>query len=214
MTNTDPENERQRLAKVYGALSEDELEDLADNAYTLTDVARQALRAEITRRGLGIALRDSAEDEESSRFVTVRKFMNVPDALLAKTILDSAGLECYLGDEHIVRMHWFWSSFMGGVKLRVREEDVATAAELLDQGPPEAFDVDGVGEYKQPRCPNCQSLDVSFEELDKPVAYGSLAGVWFTGLLPPIPIPLKRLGWNCHSCGYAWEESGNDIQQP
>ena len=198
---------------MYAGISEDELEDLADNAGSLTEEAKEALKAEISRRGLEIALRDSAtEDQGSTPFVTVRKFMNLPDALLAKSILDSAGLECYLGDENIIRMDWFWSNFVGGVKLRVRQEELATAAELLDQSRPEAFDVAGVGEYKQPRCPSCQSLDVSFEELIKLVAYGSLAGFWFTGFVPPIP--LKRIGWNCHSCGHAWEESGDEIQQP
>ena len=201
------------MAGVYAGISEGELEELADNAGSLTEVAKEALKAEILRRRLGIALRDSVEEDLGfSPFVTVRTFMNVPDALLAKSILDSAGVECYLGDENIVGIDWFLSNAVGGVKLRIRQEDVATAAELLDQSPPEAFYVDGVGEYKQPRCPNCKSFDVSFEELDRPAAYASLAGAWFTGIVPPVP--LKRHGWNCHSCGYAWEESGDDIQQP
>ena len=28
------------------------------------------------------------------------------------------------------------------------------------------FDVSGVGEYEQPRCPKCRSLDINFQELD------------------------------------------------
>ena len=52
----------------------------------------------------------------------------------------------------------------------MREEDTETAISILDQPIPEGFDVAGVGEYRQPNCPKCQSLDVTFQELDRPVA--------------------------------------------
>jgi len=188
MRGYDPDKERRRLGGVYAGMSDGELEKLADDAPALTEVARETLRSEILRRGLAITLRESgAADEESTRFVTVRRFLNVQDAVVAKSVLDSAGIECYLGDENVIRMDWFWSNFLGGVKLRVPQDEVAAAAELLDQSAPEAFDVEGAGEYKQPRCPNCRSLDVSFR--DRPVAY-----------------------WKCRACGHTWETSGEDSQ--
>jgi len=69
----------------------------------------------------------------------------------------------------------------------------------LDQGFLEGFEVEGAAEYKQPRCPNCQSFEISFEELNKPVA--------FTGVFFGIPIPLKRREWICNSCGNRWQDS-------
>jgi len=60
--------------------------------------------------------------------------MTLPEALLARSILESAGIECFLGDQNIIRMDWFLSNALGGVKLRVREEDVAEADALLGQG--------------------------------------------------------------------------------
>jgi len=59
---------------------------------------------------------------------------------------------------------------------------LATARELLEQDTPEKFQVDGVGEYQQPRCPQCQSLDVAFNELNKRIAYG---GMLFAGNSDP-----------------------------
>jgi transposase-like protein len=88
---------------------------------------------------------------------------------------------------------------LGGIKLWVREEDAGAAAELLDQNVPEEFDVSGVGEYIQSRCPSCQSFDVSFEELNRRVAFIT---AWLG-----FPVPLKHTGWRCHSCGHQWEEA-------
>jgi hypothetical protein len=69
--------------------------------------------------------------------------------------------------------------------------------------------IGGVGGYEQPRCPNCQSFDISFRELIKRVAYGSILGMWLTGFIPPTLLPLKRRGWKCHSCGHSWRAEGD-----
>ena len=52
----DIENERHRVATLYAGMDEDELRRLADNASTLTDAGREALKLELSRRGLEIAL--------------------------------------------------------------------------------------------------------------------------------------------------------------
>jgi len=185
-------------------MSEGELERLAGEAWQLTDVAKEGLRTELAHRNLQFELREAPADERIPNLVTVRQFTNVSDALLAKGVLDSAGVEAFLADENIVRVDWFYSNLVGGVKVQVKEEDVDAANEVLGQKPPEEFEVEGVGNFVQPRCPECGSLDVSFEELIKPVAYGSIAGMWLAGVVPPIP--LKRIGWKCHACGHAWDE--------
>jgi hypothetical protein len=89
---------------------------------------------------------------------------------------------------------------MGGVKLQVDPEDVEPANEILNQPIPEGFDATGTGEYQQPRCPSCNSLDVSFKRLNKPIAFASA----YLG----VPIPLRRRAWRCHSCQVEWEDDG------
>jgi hypothetical protein len=123
----------------------------------------------------------------------------MPDAFLFSSILDSAGIECYLADENTIRMDWFWSNLLGGIKLCVRKMDAETASSLLEQDVPEKFDVDGVGEYQQPRCPMCQSLEISFQGLNKAVDY--------TRALIGGPRPLHRSLWKCDACGHQWPES-------
>ena len=138
--------------------------------------------------------------------VTIRQFRDLPEALLAKGSLESAGIECALGDDNMVRLDWFISNFIGGVKLRVQPEDAQVAEEVLTQPIPENFDVSGIGAYEQPHCPKCQSLDVTFQELNKPVAYvSSYFGV---------PIPLRRRAWCCKSCKAEWEDLPDQPESP
>jgi hypothetical protein len=64
--------------------------------------------------------------------LTIRQFRDLPQALLAKSVLDSAGIECFLGDDNLIRMDWLWSNLLGGIKLRVRQEDALVASRLLE----------------------------------------------------------------------------------
>jgi hypothetical protein len=223
MAMIDPEQERRRLAEFYSGQMDGELEEVAGQAYELTAVAREALRAELTKRGLTPRFiehppvkprpqpqpgdpppaRPAVEELpggelEMRQMVTIRQFRDLPEALLAKGSLDSAGIEAVLVDENVVRLDWFWSNLMGGVKLEVDAEDADAANEILSQPIPEGFDAVGTGEYLQPRCPSCQSLDVSFQELNKPVAYVSA----YLG----VPLPLRRRAWRCDSCHAEWED--------
>ena len=52
MSRIDPQQERARLVETYSRQTDAELVEVAAQAYELTDVARTALRAELTKRGL------------------------------------------------------------------------------------------------------------------------------------------------------------------
>jgi hypothetical protein len=207
VATVDPEKERRRLRQLYAGMADGELEKIAEDALSLFDVAREALQAELARRHSEIALPDPiASPQPVSREpppgpLILRRFRDLPDALLAKSILDSASVECYLIDENTVRMDWLWSNLLGGVKLWVKPED-ADAGELLDQDYLESFEVEGVGEYRQPRCPNCQSFDISFRGLMKYLPYGML---WLG-----FPTPVTHVAWVCYSCGNAWQATSDE----
>jgi Putative prokaryotic signal transducing protein len=191
-------DERLRLARTYAAMTDDELEHLAGNPESLTETAREALEDELDRRDL--ELPDSPEPHREldlRTLVTIRQFRDLPEALLAKGSLESAGIECFLRDENLVRLDWFISNFVGGVKLCVMAEDASKAKALLDQPILEGLYVHGVGLYEQPRCPKCNSLDVTYQELD-PAAYLSMA--------VNVPIPFHRDGWRCRACAAEWED--------
>jgi hypothetical protein len=205
MADHDPEQERQRLTKLYAEMSDGELDAIAADSAELTDVARQALTDELARRhpeepavrNTGVSPeRDSVELAD---VVSIRQFRDLPEALLAKGALDSAEIESFLVDDNMIRMDWFYSNLVGGIKLCVKQEDAEAALDLLEQAIPEEFEVDGVGPDEQPRCPKCQSLDIAFEDLNQPVAWVSAY------VLAPIALHRKR--WVCHSCGHRWRQA-------
>jgi hypothetical protein len=148
-------DEHNRLAQFYASLTDGELQQLAREGTSLTEEARGALASEMSRRGMqadasGDGTDDQANDgaadgaddagdsaaangrAEMRDLLTIRQFRDLPEALLAKSVLDSAGIECFLGDDNLIRMDWLWSNLLGGIKLRVRQEDAIVASRLLD----------------------------------------------------------------------------------
>jgi Putative prokaryotic signal transducing protein len=208
-------NERRRLSHTYTAMSDAELQQLARAPESLTETAWEVLEDEMDRRGLdtdGDANEDTdegshhdpaadREEIEIRELVTIRQFRDLPEALLAKGSLESAGVECFLADENLVRLDWFISNFIGGIKLRVKPQDAANAHKILEEPILEGLYVQGVGLYQQPRCPKCQSLDVNFQELDRPIAYLSA--------FLRVPMPVQRPAWRCHACDAEWEDNEN-----
>jgi len=203
-SHADEQAERRRLAANYAGMTDGELQRLARHAESLTELAWDALEDEMDRRHLEIA--DEAPQRphqqlEMQELVTVRQFRDLPEALLAKGSLESAGIECFLADDNLVRLDWFISNFIGGIKLNVRAADAENAQKLLDEPILEGLYVQGVGLYEQPRCPKCQSLDVNFQELDRPIAYMSA--------FLRVPMPVQRPAWRCHACNAEWDDDGN-----
>jgi hypothetical protein len=135
MTSPDAERERRRLAVVYAEKADEELTSLAEQGGTLTDSAR-TLRHELNRRGIRHPVHESSpplHQVDLPSVVTLRQFLTVQEALLAKSILDSAGIESFLADENVISMNWLWSNALGGVKLQVRTTDAEIASDLLNQ---------------------------------------------------------------------------------
>jgi hypothetical protein len=130
--------------------------------------------------------------------VTLWAYRDLPEALIAQGKLQAEGVESFLADENIVRMDWFWSNLIGGVKLQVAAKDAEAALAILGEEIPAGFTAEEVGEeYQQPACPKCGSLDVGFETINKEVA---LAALYVLSL----PMPITKNSWKCESCGAQW----------
>ncbi len=207
----DPEREKERwrLAWHYADMTDAELQSLAAESGSLTEVARRALLSELRQRRLPVEIVEpdrSAEPVASAsvasparlrKLVTLCRFRDMPEALLAKSVLESAGVECLLADANIIRTDWLWSNLVGGVKLRVLEEDLEEASRLLEQITPEGSALQGNEDFRPPRCPRCHSLEVSLDDLPNSETAGSS-----TGARPTEGDP----GWTCQSCGNQWRE--------
>ena len=206
MSKPEEHIERRRLADNYAGMTDGELQRLARNLESLTELAWDALEDEMDRRHLEFpdGGNDASHTEriEVRDLVTIRQFRDLPEALLAKGSLESAGIECFLADENLVRLDWFISNFIGGIKLNVDARDAANAQKLLDEPILEGLYVQGVGLHEQPSCPKCQSLDVNFQELDRPIAYMSA--------FLRVPMPVQRPAWRCHACDAEWEDEGTE----
>jgi hypothetical protein len=197
---------QEELATRYALMSELELMELAQGYDSLTEGAQAALRAEFARRQLEPPLIEDRVEEgppTSREVVTVRRYRDLSEAIVAQSLLESAGIKAWTRDENLVRMDWFYSNLVGGVRLQVDAADAAAAGEVLDQPVPEAIPFGEKEEFVQPRCARCGSIDISFLGSDRRAALTSVT-------LVGVPLPLGRESWECHACGARWQDTDDD----
>jgi hypothetical protein len=196
--------ESERLREEYRSRADEELLKLAGQGEELTETAREALRAELARRGIEAAVPEPPPaqpegftiDPEDS-IVAIQSFQDLPRALLAKSLLDSAEIQCFLVDDNTVRMDWFLANALGGIRLAVRREDADAALDLLESEPPPEFTYDpAVPAFEQPICPHCGSRNIRFPG----VAQESLVLAYAIG----IPIPIRAHSGHCEDCNATW----------
>jgi hypothetical protein len=128
--------EYERFASHYSRMTDGELLKLAIDSSELSDPAWDALEDELDRRKLEVPEPESLPDSilpAMRDLVGLRRFRDVPEALLAKGRLEASGIECFLADENMVRMDWFISNLLGGVKLLVQPEDFCKASQILNE---------------------------------------------------------------------------------
>jgi hypothetical protein len=90
------------------------------------------------------------------------RFLSLGEAGAAKSALEAAGIECWLGDEAIIGLDWQMAQAVGLIKLRVREEDLELAQAILSG---RVSYEDAAPESLPPppplRCPECGSQDIA-----------------------------------------------------
>jgi Putative prokaryotic signal transducing protein len=201
----DWEKERARLTHLYARMEDGELEKIGANPDSLTAVARHVLGAEMLKRGMKLPEPPPSRVEVASP-VAIQRYRDLPQAAMAQSILESAGIESFLADANLVRMDWFYSNAIGGIKVVVREEDAEEARKILGQQIPESIEVEGSGHYEQPRCPKCGSFDISLDALDNRVRSRSL---WMG-----MPVRPVVKGWSCGSCDHHWNDEADSEGPP
>jgi hypothetical protein len=222
-----PEEDAAKLEERYKLRTDKELMADARNYDEMVDGAKVAIRAEFERRGLEPPMvyewvpdeppgsRPEPAPDKDVQLVTVQRYRDLSEAIVARSVLESAGILCFLQDENVVRLDWGYSNFIGGMRLQVQVEDEPDALELLKQSAPQSIEVPGAGSFEQPVCPKCGS--------DKVVAYDAglkkaaalvLLGSWISYLLL-WPMVLWRIvsgqlkakkpeQWHCMNCGCNW----------
>jgi hypothetical protein len=94
-----------------------------------------------------------ADIDSDQERVTIQSFRELSEAMLAKGMLNSSGIECFLVDDNAGHMLGFASNVIGGITLQVNKVDAEAATALLNQSAPEASDFAAEGNDQQPRCP-------------------------------------------------------------
>src|SRR5262245_59853185 len=61
----------------------------------------------------------------------LRVYRNITEAMVDRTALESAGIECFLYDDNLIRLDWFVSDAVGGAKLVVLQKDALEARKIL-----------------------------------------------------------------------------------
>jgi hypothetical protein len=213
--------ELKTVTERYRQMSEGELMDVARKYEQLTEPAQVLLREEFSRRSLLPPLIEEDPGEyrvEGRTLVTVRKYRDLPEAFVARSVLENAEIECYLQDENTIRMDWLWSNAIGGARLQVAAEDEAAANEVLSQPIPASFPIDAGTNFAQPTCPQCGSLNVVANDTNRKIALAST-----TALGLPMVVGLPALAMQpsdvskCLDCGCKWqddEQSGPDTDTP
>lgn len=75
-------------------------------------------------------------DWETVKLATAATFYNLHEADIAVGLLESCGVDCFLCDEHMHRVHPLATDMIGGIRLQVAEHDLELAKELLKEYSP------------------------------------------------------------------------------
>ena len=130
---------------------------------------------------------------------TVATFEYAHFAHLAKTKLESEGIECFIFDEHTSSMNWFYTNAIGGIKLKVRGEDYERASIILKENVDDSNSIDEADEIIKLSCPKCGSDNIRDEKFSKRFAYISI-------LLLGFPLLFKKRKYECGNCGLKWSK--------
>jgi hypothetical protein len=74
----------------------------------------------------------SAKNEEGEYLVTVMQFSSGMEAQLARTKLESEGIEAYVADEHMMSINPMYDFALGGVRLQTKSSDAEKALKILN----------------------------------------------------------------------------------
>ena len=128
----------EELRQHYASLSDEALRSL--DRSDLVDLARECYDVELARRGLirkpdaEVPAEESGEADEP---VVAGTFTYPAEAKLARAILQSGLIPCYLENEHTLGMNWSLTNAIGGLRLMVPAPYLDQAGELLADAIPD-----------------------------------------------------------------------------
>ncbi len=132
-------------------------------------------------------------NEMKLKMKTIAAYRDTYEAYLVKGQLEGEGIPAIVADENLVSINWMYSYAIGGVKVKVPENVIDRAQEILasyqnEENITEKRDMD--------ICPKCSASSISANRYS----------LW--SLIPTLffllPIFFRRKKWICDSCGLKW----------
>lgn len=182
----------QQLKENYEHMTEEELCAIAENAYDLTEIAREALQAVITEKGIAVRLKleppPSAEPPEDEDLVIFVRPKSAEEAGRTMETLAAAGIPSFLS-------------------LEVRADDLKRAEAALY---PAENDDDQQEQEEEPEdsedktafamfCPKCHSDAVVLRNCER---------------APGASPQDTKYNWSCDACGHQWKDEGIEQEVP
>lgn len=130
-------------------------------------------------------------DGDHGRWITVATFDDSVRANMARLKLESEGIACFLADEMLVSTDWLMSNAVGGIKLQVREGQVAAARAILARVRPADFLDDEAQALVCPRCGSNRLLPM----------WKSPGVLALSLFLVGIPMLMMLGKYRCEKCG-------------
>ena len=111
------------------------------------------------------------QSPEDLRFVTLFSCQDVSIACVARSKLEYAGIPCYLANEHLIGVKWFYSNLLGGVEVQVPHMYLPMAITLFaeDWVPEGDFLAKNDGAEEGPVAPH-EAVSAVQAEADDPLA--------------------------------------------
>ncbi len=190
----------QELVTLYGSYGDDELVALGRGMADLTEMAQEALKGELTRRGLKIAV---AKEPVKARVLSEEDLSDM------RAYAASAPAECIFDfeDERAVTAAYYALTAEGieaivvsgmsggarpdrqGPRVVVTPKDAERAAAILSQPSAEELKEEAFAGFDLPKCPVCGGAETLLESVD----------------------PVNQ--WRCDQCGHSWlEESASSME--
>jgi hypothetical protein len=182
----------QELVTLYGSYGDDELIEMGRGMADLTETAQEALKRELTRRGLKIAAGESVET----------RVLTEDDLADMRAYAESAPAECIFDfeDERAVTAAYYALSAEGieaivvsggtrpdrrGPRVVVASKDAERAAAILSRPSTAGLKAEmeeAFAGFDLPKCPACGGAETLLESVD----------------------PVNQ--WRCDHCGHSWLE--------
>ena len=190
----------QELMTLYGSYGDDELVELGRGMADLTEMAQEALKGELTRRGLKVVPAGGPVEA---------RVLSEDDLADMRAYAESAPAECIFDfeDDRAVTAAYYALTAEGieaivvsggarpdrrGPQVVVTPKDAARAAAILSRPSAEELRMEteeAFAEFDLPRCPVCRGAETLLESVD----------------------PVNQ--WRCDHCGHTWlEESVSSTQ--